>query len=95
MSELEAFDRRLAHIEDTLPELVTAVAKLEGTFSGMVSTLNGIQASIGDLSKNTDKSSLLQKLLMGSIVVQSLLHGVTTPEAAKAAINQIFTLGGH
>lgn len=93
-SDIDRLDERLGHIEGTLPELIAGVAELRGSFASMQTTLTGINDSLAGLNRSTDKSSLLQKLLMGSIVVQSLLHGITTPDAAKAAINQIFT-GGH
>lgn len=91
--ELQLVDQRLTRIEETQTEQQKCLAIVQGKLEVLADTLSDVSDTLSRVDAQTDKSGLLQKLLMGSIIIQSLLYGVTTPDAAKAAIAQIF--GAH
>lgn len=88
-------EARMKLLENCTFTLKEDVAELKGNFRAMKDTLEGINDTLIHIAeKAPDKGSLVQKVLMGSLVVQGLIHGLTSPDAAKAAITQIFG-GSH
>ena len=93
--EMTFFDTRITRIEDLVSQQQTSIATLTGDVQSLTNSVGLISEKLDKLSNNTDKSGLMQKALVGMLIVQSLLHGVTTPDVAKAAITQLFTGGTH
>lgn len=79
----------LTPIYERLSDVEVKVASILGAQNGMVSQLSDIKSLLETSAIKTGNTSLLQKALIGGIVVQALLHGLTTPEMARQVINQL------
>lgn len=87
-TELDLLDRRMSHVEETLTDHTRSLATMQGT-------LDVIRDTLDSVNKSSGSSEWLKKALIGAIVVQSVLYGITTPEAAKTAVAALFSGGIH
>jgi hydroxyethylthiazole kinase-like sugar kinase family protein len=87
---LEHTNTRLNRIEDTLAKQTEQIAILTGSEKCVNDKLETICLTLEKITSSQGTNGMLQKGLLGAIVVQSLLHGITTPEIAQTLIKSIF-----
>lgn len=96
-SELQFIDARLTRLEDISAKQQEATIVLVGQHKIMEQKVDDLCESVSSIGKAIDglgsksgQTNLLQKGLIGAIVVQALLNGLATPETAKHILAQLF-----
>lgn len=89
-SQMEFVNQRLNRIDETQAQQTQDIAEITGTLKSIGANMDTMRLALEKLTTSSDKTGLLQKGLMAAIIVQSLLHGITTPELAQQLIKQLF-----
>lgn len=91
-TELDGINSRLGHIENVILEhsqtLATVLGKQESAAASMAYVVETLRQS----QKTGTKGDILQKVLIGAIIVQSVMSGLLTPDNAKSILHGL--LGG-
>ncbi len=83
-------NQRIETIAQTQSKLVEDSAGLKAQVKCMDDKIDTIGLTLQQIIGKSDTNGFMQKALMGAIIVQSLLAGVTTPELAKQLIHNLF-----
>lgn len=82
----KALEARVDRLEERTVEHSHGIAEIGGK-------LDAIKDVLDSLNKTSTQADWMKKAMIGAIIVQSVLYGITTPDAAKSAIAAM--LGGH
>lgn len=83
-------NQRIEQIAATQAKLIEDNAELKGQFKCMDDKIDTIGLTLEKIIGKSDTNGFMQKALIGAIIVQSLLAGVTTPDLAKSLIHNLF-----